>query len=116
MKAFITGINGQTASYLAESLLADGYTVIGLVRRHSTSGGLWRLESILNHPNLVLEYGDVTDSNCLCAILSKYQPTEIYNLAAQSHVGISYQNPKYTFDVTAVGCINLLVAMGRARR
>jgi len=110
MKVLCTGINGQDGSYLAESLLADGHEVIGLIRRHSTSGGLWRLSSVVNHPKLTLEHGDVTDSNCLCALLSKYKPDEIYNLAAQSHVGISYENPKYTFEVTATGCVNLLEA------
>jgi GDPmannose 4,6-dehydratase len=107
MKALITGVNGQTGSYLAELLIDKGYEVIG-VRRRSATGSLWRLSNIINHSRFSLVEGDVTDySSCLSLILT-YKPDEIYNLAAQSHVGTSFSQPGYTFDSTAKGVLNLL--------
>ena len=113
--AFITGINGQDGSYLAELLLGKGYKVVGLIRRLSVpESQTSRLEEAEVYPqsdNLYLEYGDSTDQSCLVRILSKYKPDEIYNLAAQSHVRVSFDAPQFTTDVVAKGTLNLLEAM-----
>lgn len=112
--AFITGINGQDGSYLAELLLDKGYTVVGLVRRLSVpESQTSRLEEagIYPHERLHLEYGDLTDESSLVRILRKYVPDEIYNLAAQSHVRVSFDAPQFTTDVVARGTLNLLEAM-----
>lgn len=111
-KAFITGITGQDGSYLADLLLEKGYEVHGMVRRHST---LYR--SRLEHldaykgKSFFLHYGDMTDELSLTQLLSKIQPDEIYNLAAQSHVRISFDIPVYTADATGLGTLRLLEAM-----
>lgn len=105
--ALITGITGQDGSYLAEFLLAKGYEVHGIIRR-SSSINTKRIDHLYNNPNLHLHYGDVTDSLTLMNVLKKYQPTEIYNLAAQSHVKVSFETPEYTAHVDALGTLKLL--------
>jgi GDPmannose 4,6-dehydratase len=114
-RALITGITGQDGSYLAELLLSKGYDVYGMVRR-SSSVTKTRLESIYQDPNLastklLLEYGDLADGLSMRRLLSRIQPDEIYNLAAQSHVRISFDQVEYTADVTGTGTVRLLEAM-----
>lgn len=115
--AFITGITGQDGSYLAELLLEKHYEVHGLIRR-SSSINTHRIESIFKHPRLHLHYGDMTDSSCLSFILAtmkdKYKGMavlEVYNLAAQSHVKVSFEIPEYTADTDAFGTLKLLEAI-----
>jgi GDPmannose 4,6-dehydratase len=115
--AFITGITGQDGSYLAELLLSKGYYVHGLIRR-SSSINTGRIEHIFSNRNLKLHYGDLTDSTCLVSILSsikeKYKDLvrlEVYNLAAQSHVKVSFEMPEYTADTDAFGTLKLLEAI-----
>lgn len=105
-KALITGITGQDGSYLAELLLEKGYEVYGLIRRHSTSGNLWRIEHILSDINLV--YGDITDQSSLYEALKQSDPDEVYHLAAMSFVGESWRQPSFTYEVNAVGTLKLL--------
>jgi GDPmannose 4,6-dehydratase len=105
--ALITGITGQDGSYLAELLLSKGYQVHGLIRR-SSSINTERIDHIYNDPNLKLHYGDVTDSLTLMNVLKKYNPTEVYNLAAQSHVKVSFETPEYTAMVDGLGTLKLL--------
>ncbi|MFM8705174.1 MAG: GDP-mannose 4,6-dehydratase, partial [Planctomycetia bacterium] len=114
-RALITGITGQDGSYLAEFLLGKGYEVHGLVRRSSTFG-TQRIEHLYRdiHESgrpLVLHYGDMADGNCLARLIREIRPTEVYNLAAQSHVRVSFDQPTYTADVTAVGTLRLLEAI-----
>ncbi len=99
-KAIITGVTGQDGSYLAELLLSKGYEVPGLIRRHSTLC-TERIDHIAD-ANFFLHYGDMTDSSSLSNLIRKIQPDEIYNLAAQSHVGISFEVPEYTAEATGV--------------
>lgn len=112
--ALITGISGQDGSYLAEFLLEKGYEVHGLIRRHSTEN-LERLTGILqssyNNVKFFLHYADLTDSSNLIRLISEIKPTEVYNLAAQSHVGISFEVPEYTAEVTGLGTLKLLEAL-----
>lgn len=113
-RALITGISGQDGSYLAELLLSKGYKVCGILRRHSVpENQTSRLESIgiLNNPNLRLLYADLTDLPSLIRVLQDFQPHEIYNLAAQSHVKISYDQPSFTTLTDAQGVLNLLEAI-----
>ncbi len=105
--ALITGITGQDGSYLAELLLEKGYKVHGVVRR-SSSINTARIDHLYHNPNLKLHYGDVTDSLSLMGILKKYKPTEIYNLAAQSHVKVSFETPEYTAMVDGLGTLKIL--------
>jgi len=107
-KALITGIAGQDGSYLAEILLEKGYEVHGIIRR-SSSFNTARIDHIFN--DLILHYGDVTDSISLYNLLKKIEPDEIYNLAAQSHVKISFEIPDYTSQVDALGTLRILEAM-----
>jgi GDPmannose 4,6-dehydratase len=107
-KALITGITGQDGSYLAELLLAKGYEVHGLVRR-SSSFNTWRIDHIRDQ--LVLHYGDLVDQNSLVRALEALHPDEVYNLASQSHVKVSFEMPEYTTDVTAIGVLRLLDAV-----
>ena len=114
-KALITGITGQDGSYLAELLLSKGYEVHGIIRRASTFN-TGRLEEIYQDPHesgkrLFLHYGDLSDGSALARLLGKIQPDEIYNLAAQSHVRVSFDAAEYTSDVTATGTVRLLEAM-----
>jgi GDPmannose 4,6-dehydratase len=111
-RALITGVTGQDGSFLAEFLLSKGYEVHGLVRRASTFN-TDRLEGIYTDPHedgtsLYLHYGDVTDATCLRRIMEKAKPDEIYNLAAQSHVRVSFDQAEYTADVVATGTLRLL--------
>lgn len=109
-KALITGITGQDGSYLTELLLEKGYEVHGIVRRTSLFNRE-RIEHLHSNSNLVLHYGDLTDSSNLNRILEKVQPVEIYNLAAQSHVQVSFEVPEYTAEVDAVGTLRILDAI-----
>jgi GDPmannose 4,6-dehydratase len=106
--ALIFGITGQDGSYLAELLIDKGYTVIGVMRR-SSSFNTGRIDHIRN--KLTLVYGDVADTACVFEIINRFKPDEIYNLAAQSHVMISFQLEKYTMDVDALGTLNILQAI-----
>ena len=114
-RALITGITGQDGSYLAEFLLAKGYVVHGMVRRSSTFN-TDRIEHLYRDPHdpearLFLHYGDLTDGTGLRGILSRVQPDEVYNLGAQSHVRVSFDQPVYTAQSDALGTINLLEAI-----
>src|SRR5690242_12334524 len=114
-KALITGITGQDGSFLAELLLGKGYEVHGIVRRASTFN-TDRLDQIYSDPhepnvNLFLHYGDVTDGASLRHTLEQIIPDEIYNLAAQSHVRVSFDQAEYTADVVATGTLRLLEAV-----
>lgn len=104
-KALVTGITGQDGSYLAELLLSKGYEVHGLVRR-SSSFNTGRIDHIRDR--LELHYGDLTDPFSLLHCLKKVQPDEVYNLAAQSHVQVSWETPLYTAQTTGIGVLNLL--------
>jgi len=109
--AFITGITGQDGSYLAELLLSKGYKVHGFVRRNSILYNYERLEVTADFPhnkNLLMHYGDMTDSVSITNILAKVKPDEIYNLAAQSHVKVSFETPLYTAQTSGIGVLNLL--------
>jgi GDPmannose 4,6-dehydratase len=108
--ALITGITGQDGSYLAELLLEKGYHVHGLVRRTS-SPNLSRLQAVLNHPHLTLHEGDLTDASSCTRLIAQIQPTEVYNLAAQSHVRHSFDAPHTTGDITGLAVVNLLEAI-----
>jgi GDPmannose 4,6-dehydratase len=108
-KALITGINGQDGSYLAELLLEKGYEVWGTVKRNSVSETQSsRIEHLRENNQINLEYADLTDMASLVRLLSTVQPDEVYNLAAQSHVRISFDQPIYTANVTGIGTLNLL--------
>ena len=109
-KALITGVTGQDGSYLAEFLLEKNYEVHGIVRRASTEKKE-RIDHLEGNPNFHLHYGDLTDSLSLVKIISKVEPDEIYNLAAQSHVAVSFEVPEYTADATGTGVIRLLEAI-----
>ena len=111
-RALITGITGQDGSYLAELLISKGYEVHGLRRRSSTFG-TERIEHLIHgdEPKLHLHYGDLADGNGLMRLLREIEPHEVYNLAAQSHVRVSFDQPTYTADVTAVGTLRLLEAI-----
>jgi len=111
-KVLITGINGQDGSYLAEFLLEKDYEVWGTVKRNSVSETQsTRIEHLRSNRLINLEYADLTDMASLVRILNKIQPAEIYNLAAQSHVRISFDQPIYTANVTGIGTLNLLEAV-----
>src|SRR2546423_45712 len=114
-KALITGITGQDGSYLAELLLSKGYQVHGIIRRASTFN-TGRLDHIYADPHgkrtsLKLHYGDLSDASAMARLVGKIVPDEIYNLAAQSHVRVSFDSPEYTTDITATGVTRLLEAV-----
>lgn len=114
-KALIAGITGQDGSYLAELLLAKGYEVHGLIRRASTFN-TQRIDHLYKDPhnpkaNLFLHFADLTDGSRLTTLLSQIEPDEIYNLAAQSHVRVSFDEPEYTGDTTGLGTIRILEAI-----
>ncbi|MGH7993503.1 MAG: GDP-mannose 4,6-dehydratase [Limisphaerales bacterium] len=114
-KALITGITGQDGSYLAELLLEKGYEVDGIIRRASTFNTN-RLDHLYADPHtdqtaLKLHYGDLSDASALARLISRIEPDEIYNLAAQSHVRVSFDSPEYTTDITATGTVRLLEAI-----
>lgn len=108
--ALITGITGQDGSYLAELLLEKGYDVHGIVRRSSVHG-TGRIDHLLSSSRLHLHDGDLSDSSSLIRIISKVRPSEIYNLAAQSHVGVSFDAAEYTGDIDAIGVLRILEAV-----
>ena len=108
--ACVTGITGQTGSYLAKILLQEGYNVYGLVRR-SSNFNTQRIDDIYDHPDLHLVYGDLSDSQSLSQFVSEHQPDLFFNLGAMSHVRVSFDIPEYTFDVTATGVIRCLEAI-----
>jgi GDPmannose 4,6-dehydratase len=107
-KALVTGITGQDGSYLAELLLEKGYEVHGLVRR-SSSFNTWRIDHVRNR--LILHYGDLVDQNSLMRTLDAVKPDELYNLASQSHVKVSFEMPEYTGNVTGIGVLRVLDAI-----
>src|SRR5215213_10414634 len=114
-RALITGITGQDGSYLAELLLQRGYEVHGIIRR-SSSFNTDRIDHLYREPHqpgppLFLHYGDMTDGTGLRRVLAKCDPDEVYNLAAQSHVRVSFDQPEYTADVDATGTLRLLDAI-----
>ena len=116
-RALITGITGQDGSYLAELLLGKGYEVWGVVRR-SSSFNTDRIEHLYRDPHesgvrLKLAYGDLNDASSVATILEQVQPDEVYNLAAQSHVRVSFDIPEYTAEITALGAVRLLEAIRR---
>lgn len=113
--ALISGVTGQDGSYLAEFLLEKGYLVHGIKRRASLFN-TDRIDHLYqdphsNHPNLILHYGDLTDTSNLLRIIQQTQPDEIYNLGAQSHVAVSFESPEYTADVDAIGTLRILEAI-----
>ncbi len=111
-KALVTGITGQDGAYLAQLLLDKDYKVYGTYRRTS-SVNFWRIEElgIQNHPDLHLVEYDLTDLGARIALVQKAQPDEIYNLAAQSFVGVSFDQPSTTAQITGIGALNLLEAI-----
>ena len=114
-KALITGITGQDGAYLARFLLAKGYEVHG-IKRHTSLLNTTRIDNIYEDPHrpgrrMVLHYGDMTDSSSLIHIVEKVRPDEIYNLAAQSHVKVSFEEPEYTANSDALGVLRLLEAI-----
>tara|TARA_B100000678_G_scaffold287844_1_gene295164 strand:+ start:387 stop:1463 length:1077 start_codon:yes stop_codon:yes gene_type:complete len=114
-RALITGVTGQDGAYLSRLLLEKGYEVHGLKRR-SSSFNTARIEDIYEdphnpNPSLILHYGDLTDSTNLIRIVNEVQPDEIYNLAAQSHVAVSFETPEYTANADAIGALRLLEAI-----
>jgi GDPmannose 4,6-dehydratase len=115
IRALITGITGQDGSYLAELLLEKGYEVHGLIRR-SSSINTHRIDHLYQDPHvsdrrLILHYGDMSDSSRLARLIDEVRPREVYNLAAQSHVKVSFEAPEYTSDVDALGTLRLLEAI-----
>jgi GDPmannose 4,6-dehydratase len=113
--ALITGVTGQDGAYLAEYLLGLGYTVHGIKRR-SSSFNTARVDHLYEDPHagnvpFLLHYGDMTDSTNLIRLMQLIRPTEIYNLAAQSHVGVSFESPEYTANADAIGVLRLLEAI-----
>src|SRR6201746_403141 len=113
--ALLTGVTGQDGAYLAEYLLGLGYTVHGIKRR-SSSFNTARIDHLYQDPHagnvpFLLHYGDMTDSTNLIRLMQQIRPTEIYNLAAQSHVGVSFESPEYTANADAIGVLRLLEAV-----
>ena len=108
--ALITGVTGQDGSYLAELLLEKGYEVHGMVRRSSVEKRE-RIDHLEGNPNFTVHYGDLSDSLSLVRLIGSIKPDEIYNLAAQSHVGVSFDVPEYTADVVATGVLRVLEAV-----
>ncbi len=113
--ALITGVTGQDGSYLAELLLEKGYEVHGLVRR-SSSFNTWRIDHIPRSQRFALHYADLNDVASLRSTIQRVQPNEVYNLAAQSHVRVSFDMPEYTAQATGVGCLRLLEEIRGAQR
>ena len=109
--AIITGVTGQDGSYLAEFLLKKGYIVHG-IKRKSSSFNTNRIDHIFEDPKFkskfFLHYGDLTDTDSLTKIINKVKPNEIYNLGAQSHVGVSFDNPVYTAEVSGLGSLSTI--------
>jgi len=119
-KALVTGITGQDGPYLADFLLEKGYQVHGIIRR-SSSFNTARIMHVfqdkhVENPHLILHYGDITDSGVVSKLIDKTEPDEVYNLAAQSHVRISFDMPIYTVNSIALGTLHLLEAIKNTRR
>ena len=117
-RALITGITGQDGSYLVELLLARGYEVHGLLRR-SSSFSTGRIEHLYRDPHedgvrLFLHYSDLSNSSSLVTTLNRVRPDEVYNLGAQSHVGVSFEMPEFTADTVAMGTLRLLETLRHA--
>jgi GDPmannose 4,6-dehydratase len=110
--ALVTGVTGQDGSYLSELLLDKQYRVLGLKRRSSTNS-LSRLGKSMTHPNFSIVEGEVADSGCVYEVVNRHKPDEIYNLAAQSHVATSFEQPDFTFQVNALGPLHFLEAIRR---
>ena len=112
--ALITGITGQDGSYLCDFLMRKGYQIIG-VKRRSSSFNTKRIDHIYvdphNKTNFFLHYGDLTDSNSIYNLIYNIKPNEIYNLGAQSHVGVSFENPEYTAEVSGIRTLRVLEAI-----
>ena len=112
--ALITGITGQDGSYLAELLLKKNYKVHGIIRK-SSSFNTKRIDHLYidqhNRTNFFLHYGDLTDSNSIYNLINTIKPNEIYNLGAQSHVGVSFENPEFTAEVSGIGTLRVLEAI-----
>ena len=109
-KALITGITGQDGSYLAEFLLEKGYEVHGLIRRSSISN-TGRIDHLIRENKIVLHGGDLSDSSSLVRIIGEVRPDEIYNLAAMSHVKVSFDTPEYTANADGLGVLRILEAV-----
>jgi GDPmannose 4,6-dehydratase len=109
--AIVTGVTGQDGSYLSEFLLDKGYEVIGVARRSSTDTHLYRIEGLIGREGFKVVQGDVTDEGNMFSLLAEYQPDEFYNLAAQSHVKTSFEQPVLTYRVNALGVLNILEAI-----
>ena len=108
--ALITGILGQDGSYLSELLLSKGYEVYGMMRRISVER-FDNIQHLMQHPKFRLVTGDLADQNCLNRLVKDIQPSEVYNLAAQSHVGLSFEQPIFTADITGLGVLRVLEAL-----
>lgn len=106
----VFGVTGQDGSYLSEMLLDDGYNVVGVARRVSTDN-TQRLKQVMSRDAFSLASGDITDQACVIGLVQKYRPCHIYNLAAQSHVKVSFEQPALTWDITARGALNILEAI-----
>jgi GDPmannose 4,6-dehydratase len=113
--AVVFGVTGQDGSYLTDLLLSKEYRVIGVARRSSVDT-TERLDQNIKNKDFILVEGDITDGFCVSDIINKYEPDEVYNLAAQSHVGTSFKQPTLTWDVTAGGCLNILEAIRLSSR
>ena len=113
-KAIIYGVTGQDGSYLSELLLSKEYTVYGITRRTSVDNTI-RINHLSNKNNFNLVQGDVTDTSSIYRLLNEVQPDEVYNLAAQSHVGTSFEQPLLTWNVTGQGCLNILKVIRQMR-
>ena len=113
--ALITGITGQTGSYLAEFLLKKKYEVHGIIRRSSLIN-THRIDHIYDNKKLKLHYGDLSDALNLAKIIDEVKPTEIYNLAAQSHVAVSFELAEYTTDINALGCLRILEIIKQSKK
>ena len=107
----ISGVNGQDGSYLSDLLISKGYIVIGLKRRTVSSDGYKNIQHLLGNSNFIVEDADVTDSSSIFQLVSNYKPDEYYNLAAQSHVGVSFKTPVSTTEINLMGCLYALEAI-----
>ena len=119
MRALIIGITGQDGSLLSELLLSKGYEVHGIIRR-SSSFNTGRIDHLYKDPHvhgvrLFLHYGDLSDSSNITRLIAKIKPDEIYNLGAQSHVGISFDIPEYTANITGLGALRILEAIRHSK-
>ena len=117
-KAVITGITGQDGSYLARNLVQNGYQVCGVVRNHTQQNHLAKLKWVFGGdipPEVRLEYSDLTDAPSLTRVVQSFEPDEVYNLAAQSHVGVSFKSPVSTSSANAIGVMNVLEACRAAK-